>query len=117
MVKPSSVSNCFQCFRAFRQLIFLLATQKVLCLSQLSLLLRGLWWVSVASSAVSASDTALPINKAVSRLRFLTCCSLPEDAVPLKGLVDHEPVALLESAGPLRMGCSGWGEGHGWRKP
>lgn len=51
MVKPSSVSNCFQCLWAFRQLIFLLASQKVLCLSQLSLLLRGLWWVSVASSA------------------------------------------------------------------
>lgn len=107
MVKPSSVSSCFQCVRAFRQLIFLLATQKVLCLSQLSLLLRGLWWVSVASSAVSASDSALPINKAVSRPCLLTCCSLPEDAVPLKGLVDHEPVALLESAGPLEWGAVG----------
>lgn len=58
MVKPSSVSNCFQCFRAFRQLICLLAAQ-VLCLSQFSLLLRELWSVSVAASAVSASEHCL----------------------------------------------------------
>lgn len=107
MVKPSSVSNCFQCFRAFRQLICLLAAQRCcVCLSLASYLesCGQCWWQLVQCLL---QNTALPINKAVSRLCLLECCSLPEDTVPLKGLIDHEPVALLGSAGPSEWGAVG----------